>query len=100
MARVFNDDLHKSQATLAEVVKAFRHAQEDLSKLREEGLAEREIRKVMLSFGFVGVTPDEFIAARTTAEAVRLIERMVQSRVPSTVQRDLGLTDGWEQGLG
>ena len=76
-ARGFNDDLHQPKAELAEAIKAFRHAQEDLTKLRESGMGEEEIRRLMRSFGFAGVTPDEIIAARTTAEVVRLIEKMI-----------------------
>ena len=89
MARAFNDDVQQSKAELAEAIKAFRHAQEDLHKLREAGTPEKEIRKVMQRFGFTGVTPDEFISAKTTGEVVQLIEKMIQDRV--SINRPEGL---------
>ncbi len=80
MARVFQEDQRQGDGRLAQTIRAFRHAQEDLSELRRSGLTEGEISRVMRSYGVHGVTPEEFISAKTTGEVMRLIEKIVELR--------------------
>ena len=54
-------------------VKSLRHAQSDLKKLRAIGADESDIRRVMLLMGFVNVTPNEFLQARTVNDLGRII---------------------------
>ena len=79
MARKYNDGLRRMKADLARAMKAFRRVQEDLIKLRGLGVAEVEIRKVMVALGFAGVRPEEFIGAKKPREVVRVIKKLRES---------------------
>lgn len=76
MARNGNKRAREIRAPFADLISNFRRAQSDLRELRTIGVAEPEIRRVMLLMGFGSVTPDEFLAARTEDAIALLFTRV------------------------
>jgi hypothetical protein len=80
MAKKYDPGLSEIKADLKFWVRDFRRAQTDLKKLREAGANESDIRNVMQLMGFESVTPDEFLAARTSDDIARIVMKVGRFR--------------------
>ena len=76
MARKDDQKLSTIKAELRCWIEDFRKAQNDLKKLRGIGANETDIQHVMNLMGFGGVTPDEFLRARTEEEIGRVVLKL------------------------
>lgn len=76
MERKEKDDLGRIRVELARGMASLRQVQCDLKALRRLGIREVEIRRVMVALGFVGVTVDELVSAKTPRALVRVILKL------------------------
>ena len=84
MAKKSDEKLSQLKVELKFWVRDFREAQMDLKKLRAIGAKEDDIRNVMHLMGFGGVSPDEFLEARTAEDIGSIMAKL--NRGPENAQ--------------
>jgi hypothetical protein len=63
---------------LARGTKAFHHAQTQILVLQRAGIAEAELRKTLLRFGFGHITIEQFMGVNSVGDVLRLLEPLTR----------------------